>query len=186
MERLGIGPDVCLAAQPATGLRADDRVGAIGPVCRCRRPRHQLHLAGRRARPLRTRRRKHRCRRSTWSATSAGAACCWPSVWCARCWRRSAAGTGQVVDAAMVDGAAVLMSMFWSFRKIGVFDEDAPRHQPARHRRALLRRLSMRRRHVHLDRFDRAAVLCRAAASDRARPTTRRSPSRWTSRPGRT
>jgi alpha-methylacyl-CoA racemase len=34
-------------------------------------------------------------------------------------------GSGQVVDAAMVDGSAVLMSMFWSFRSIGMFDEDA-------------------------------------------------------------
>jgi alpha-methylacyl-CoA racemase len=33
-------------------------------------------------------------------------------------------GHGQVVDAAMVDGAAVLMSMFWSFRSIGLFDES--------------------------------------------------------------
>ena len=33
-------------------------------------------------------------------------------------------GRGQVVDAAMVDGAAVLMSMFWSFRSIGLFDES--------------------------------------------------------------
>ncbi len=34
-------------------------------------------------------------------------------------------GQGQVVDTAMVDGAAVLMSMFWAFRTIGMFDEDA-------------------------------------------------------------
>ena len=33
-------------------------------------------------------------------------------------------GTGQVVDAAMVDGSAVLMSMFWAFRSIGLFDEN--------------------------------------------------------------
>jgi alpha-methylacyl-CoA racemase len=32
-------------------------------------------------------------------------------------------GQGQVVDAAMVDGAAVLMTMFWSMRRIGLFDE---------------------------------------------------------------
>jgi alpha-methylacyl-CoA racemase len=32
-------------------------------------------------------------------------------------------GLGQVVDAAMVDGTAVLMSMFWSFRSMGIFDE---------------------------------------------------------------
>jgi alpha-methylacyl-CoA racemase len=34
-------------------------------------------------------------------------------------------GQGQVVDAAMVDGAAVLMSMIWGFRVLGAFDEDA-------------------------------------------------------------
>ncbi len=34
-------------------------------------------------------------------------------------------GAGQVVDTAMVDGSAVLMSMFWSFRSIGLFDETA-------------------------------------------------------------
>ena len=32
-------------------------------------------------------------------------------------------GLGQVVDAAMVDGVAILMSMFWSFKGIGLFDE---------------------------------------------------------------
>lgn len=35
-------------------------------------------------------------------------------------------GKGQVIDAAMVDGVAVLMSMFWAFRKIGHFNEDQP------------------------------------------------------------
>ncbi len=35
-------------------------------------------------------------------------------------------GAGQVVDAAMVDGAAVLMTMFWTFKNIGMFNEDAP------------------------------------------------------------
>jgi alpha-methylacyl-CoA racemase len=33
-------------------------------------------------------------------------------------------GSGQVVDAAMVDGAAVLMTMFWSFVESGLFDEN--------------------------------------------------------------
>jgi alpha-methylacyl-CoA racemase len=32
-------------------------------------------------------------------------------------------GHGQVVDTAMVDGAAVLMSMFWAFSAVGAFDE---------------------------------------------------------------
>jgi alpha-methylacyl-CoA racemase len=34
-------------------------------------------------------------------------------------------GTGQVVDTAMVDGAAVLMTMFWAFKEMGLFDEHA-------------------------------------------------------------
>ena len=33
-------------------------------------------------------------------------------------------GLGQVVDTAMVDGTAVLMSMFWSMKAAGVFDEN--------------------------------------------------------------
>lgn len=33
-------------------------------------------------------------------------------------------GCGQVVDAAMVDGTAVLMSMFWAFKSVGLFDEN--------------------------------------------------------------
>ena len=35
-------------------------------------------------------------------------------------------GKGQIVDTAMVDGAAVLMTMFWSFRSMGIFNEDRP------------------------------------------------------------
>ena len=35
-------------------------------------------------------------------------------------------GQGQVVDAAMVDGAATLMSMFWGFKAMGAFNENAP------------------------------------------------------------
>ncbi len=34
-------------------------------------------------------------------------------------------GRGQVVDAAMVDGSAVLMSMFWAFSSAGLFDQTA-------------------------------------------------------------
>jgi alpha-methylacyl-CoA racemase len=33
-------------------------------------------------------------------------------------------GHGQVIDAAMVDGSAVLMSMFWAMRSIGIYDEN--------------------------------------------------------------
>ena len=36
-ERLGLGPDECLDAQPAAGLRPDDRLGPDRPA-RARRP----------------------------------------------------------------------------------------------------------------------------------------------------
>ncbi len=35
-------------------------------------------------------------------------------------------GQGQVVDTAMVDGAATLMTMFWAFKAMGAFNEGAP------------------------------------------------------------
>jgi alpha-methylacyl-CoA racemase len=35
-------------------------------------------------------------------------------------------GKGQIVDGAMVDGAAALMTMFWAFKNLGMFDENAP------------------------------------------------------------
>jgi alpha-methylacyl-CoA racemase len=35
-------------------------------------------------------------------------------------------GSGQVVDAAMVDGTAALMTMFWTLREVGAFDERHP------------------------------------------------------------
>jgi alpha-methylacyl-CoA racemase len=37
---------------------------------------------------------------------------------------RHSSGKGQVVDAAMVDGAALLMAMMWGMRSIGRFHED--------------------------------------------------------------
>ena len=37
-------------------------------------------------------------------------------------------GEGQVVDAAMVDGTAVLMTMFWAMRGSALFDESTPGH----------------------------------------------------------
>lgn len=35
-------------------------------------------------------------------------------------------GEGQVVDAAMVDGSATLMSMIWAFKGMGIWDSEAP------------------------------------------------------------
>ena len=35
-------------------------------------------------------------------------------------------GKGQVIDAAMIDGSATLMSMFWAMKSIGMLNENAP------------------------------------------------------------
>ena len=108
------------------------------------------------------RRARRRCRRSTSSATSAAAACCSPSAWCAALLEAKTLGQGP--GRRRRDG-----------RRRRRPDDDVPRvpghghlggragHQPARHRRPLLRRVRDQRRQVRLDRLDRAAVLRRAA-----------------------
>ena len=48
MERLGLGPEVALARNPAAGLRPHDRLGSGRPAGAGGRPRHQLHRAHRR------------------------------------------------------------------------------------------------------------------------------------------
>ena len=94
-------------------------------------------------------------------------------------------GQGQVVDAAMVDGAAVLMTMFHAFRAMGMFDEDQRGTNLLDTGAHFYDVYRLRRRQVHLDRLDRAAVLRRAAAPHRPRRTTRSSPARWTRTSGR-
>ena len=71
--------------QPQARLRADDGLGPGRPVRADGRPRHQLHRPGRRPRPDRSTTARRPCRPSTWSATSAAAACSSPSGWPAGC-----------------------------------------------------------------------------------------------------
>ena len=60
MERLGIGPDAMLAANPALVYGAHDRLGPGRSARAARRTRHQLHRHVRRAARDRTRRRRPR------------------------------------------------------------------------------------------------------------------------------
>ncbi len=122
--------------------------------------------------PHRPGRRRRPCRRSTSSATSAAAACCSPSASSAASSKRSKAAQGQVIDAAMVDGAAVLMTMFHAFRAIGHVDEDTRGTNLLDTGAHFYDVYRLRRRQVHLDRLDRAAVLRRAAAAHRPAATT--------------
>ena len=83
-------------------------------------------------------------------------------------------GQGQVVDAAIVDGTAHLNAMCAGMLASGI-RQRAAGGEPARRRRALLRRLRDRRRPAHVGRRAGAAVLRRAARPARAR---RRAPDR--------
>jgi alpha-methylacyl-CoA racemase len=59
-------------------------------------------------------------------------------------------GQGQVIDAAMTDGAALLMAMLYGVKATGLWSNQRQR-QPARRRRPLLRDLRLRRRQVRGD-----------------------------------
>ena len=94
-----------------------------------------------------------------------------------------AGGVGQVVDAAIVDGAASVTGMLHGFLETGRLERRA-RGQPARRRRALLRLLPLRRRRVGRGRGARAAVLRGAAGEAGDGRATRRSRTTSTRRPG--
>ncbi len=116
MERLGIGPDVCLARNPKLVFGRMTGWGQDGPV--------------RAGAPVTTSTTSRSPARSPTSAAP-GEAPVPPlnmvgdfggggmflafGVVCALL-EAQRSGAGQVVDAAMVDGSAVLMSMFWAIR----------------------------------------------------------------------
>ena len=125
MERLGVGPRECLERNPRlvygrmTGWGQDgpwstaaghdiNYISLAGVLAHCRRdgqpPTPPLNLVG---------------------DYGGGAMFLAFGVVCALL-EAQRSGEGQVVDAAMVDGAALLMSMFWTLREIGVFDEQHP------------------------------------------------------------
>ena len=122
MERLGLGPDVCLARNPKlvygrmTGWGQEGPMaqaaghdinyialaGALEPIGRAgEAPLPPLNLVG---------------------DFGGGAMMLAFGMACALV-ERQRSGKGQVVDAAMVDGAALLMTMFHGMRHMGFWDE---------------------------------------------------------------
>jgi alpha-methylacyl-CoA racemase len=73
---------------------------------------------------MRSAARTSRCRRSTSSAISAAAACCSPSAWSAGLLEAQKSGKGQVIDAAMVDGAALLLGGIYGMAGAGLWNDS--------------------------------------------------------------
>jgi alpha-methylacyl-CoA racemase len=125
MERLGVGPDVCLARNPRLVFGRMTGWGQDGPFANA--AGHDINyiaLAGALAHFSRAGEAPVPPLNMVGDFGGGGMLLAFGVV-CAMLEARTS-GAGQVVDAAMVDGTAVLMSMFWAFKNIGLFDEDAP------------------------------------------------------------
>lgn len=125
MERLGIGPETCLARNPRLVFGRMTGWGQDGPLAGA--AGHDINyiaLAGALA---------HFSRRGEAPVPplnmvgdfGGGGLMLAFGIVCALLEARSS-GKGQVVDSAMVDGSATLMSMFWAFKNVGMFDESSP------------------------------------------------------------
>jgi len=125
MERLGVGPDVCLARNPRLVYGRMTGWGQDGPLAST--AGHDINyiaLAGALAHFARRGEAPVPPLNMVGDFGGGGLMLAFGMV-CALLESRTS-GKGQIVDAAMVDGAAALMTMFWAFKNIGMFDEDAP------------------------------------------------------------
>jgi alpha-methylacyl-CoA racemase len=123
MERLGLGPDVCLERNPKlvygrmTGWGQEGPyaptaghdinyialAGALEPLGRAgEQPTPPINLVG----------------------DFGGGGMLLAFGVCAALLEAGRSGQGQVIDAAMVDGAASLMTMTWSFRHMGIWNDE--------------------------------------------------------------
>ena len=163
MERLGLGPDECLARNPRLVYGRMTGWGQEGPYAQMAgHDINYISLAGALAHIGRAGQAPLPPLNLVGDFGGGGMLLAFGVV-CGLLEARSS-GQGQVVDAAMVDGAAVLMTMFSGMFASGAADRRAG-HEPARHRQPLLRRVRDRRRPLRALRLDRAAVLRRAAGA---------------------
>ena len=123
-ERLGIGPDECLARNPKLVYGRMTGWGQTGPYSQAAgHDINYISLAGALA---------HFGRKGeapvpplNMVGDFGGGAMFLALGIVSALLEASKSGRGQVVDTAMVDGSAVLMSMFWGFQNMGLFDENA-------------------------------------------------------------
>jgi alpha-methylacyl-CoA racemase len=123
LERLGVGPDACLAANPRLVIGRMTGWGQTGPLAHA--PGHDpnylaltgaLHSIGYPDRPP--------CPPLNLVADFGGGALYLAVSILAALLHVRAGGSGQIVDAAMVDGAASLMSMIYSLRNHGLWRDE--------------------------------------------------------------
>ena len=124
MERLGVGPDVCLARNPRLIFGRMTGWGQEGPYALAAgHDINYISLAGALAHFGRVGEGPVPPLNMVGDFGGGGMFLAFGVV----CGLLEAArsGQGQVIDAAMVDGTATLMTMFWAFRTMGAFDENA-------------------------------------------------------------
>ena len=125
MERLGVGPDVCLARNPRvvfgrmTGWGQDGMYGQaaghdINYIALAGALAHFGRVDGMPTPPL------------NMVGDFGGGGMFLALGVVAALLEAQKSGKGQVVDTAMVDGTAILMTMFWAMKNVGMFDENAP------------------------------------------------------------
>jgi alpha-methylacyl-CoA racemase len=125
MERLGVGPEVCLERNPKLVFGRMTGWGQEGPYAQAAgHDINYISLAGALAHFGRAGEAPVPPLNMVGDFGGGGMFLAFGVVCALLEAQRS--GVGQVVDTAMVDGAAVLMSMFWAFSAIGMFDEKAP------------------------------------------------------------
>ena len=123
MERLGIGPDECLERNPRLVFGRMTGWGQSGPYANAAgHDINYISLAGALAHFGRDGQAPVPPLNMVGDFGGGGMFLAFGVVCALLEAQRS--GNGQVVDAAMVDGAATLMSMFWAFKTIGLFDEN--------------------------------------------------------------
>jgi alpha-methylacyl-CoA racemase len=125
MERLGVGPDVCHARNPKLVFGRMTGWGQEGPYAQAAgHDINYISLAGSLAHFARAGEAPVPPLNMVGDFGGGGMFLAYGVVCALLEAQRS--GRGQVVDTAMVDGAAVLMSMFWAFKSAGIFDENKP------------------------------------------------------------
>ncbi len=125
MERLGVGPEVCLKRNPKLVFGRMTGWGQFGPLSGA--SGHDINyiaLAGALAHFARAGEKPTPPLNMVGDFGGGGMLLAFGVV-CALL-EAQKSGKGQIIDAAMVDGAAILMSMFWAFRQIGHFNESEP------------------------------------------------------------